>query len=229
MTTVARTCSVEGCEKKHTARGFCAAHYRRHRNGESMELRVTLSNDNRVCDWYWCTRPSRSAGYCDTHYVRKTRNQDMDAPFKSWRVGSCTHPGCKRPYSNNGYCELHARRAAKGTDMDAPVRKAKIFSKCLIGGCRGKHESYGLCQNHSRTSRNYKLSPLQLIMAYEQGCALCNQKDNLHIDHDHKCCPTHRNTCGECIRGVLCGSCNTGLGHLKDNVDILRAAILYLS
>lgn len=229
MTTVARICSVESCGRKHTARGFCAAHYRRHRNGEPMELRVTISNENRICDWPWCGRPSRSAGYCDTHYARSQRGQDMDAPFKKWRSGSCTHPGCERPYDANGYCTLHAKRASKGTDMDAPVRKSGVFSGCLITGCGEGHESYGLCSRHSQTARNYKLSPIQLLMAYATGCELCRQMEKLHIDHDHSCCASHRNSCGNCIRGVLCGPCNTGLGHLKDDIKILKAAISYLS
>lgn len=33
---------------------------------------------------------------------------------------------------------------------------------------------------------------------------------NFHVDHDHACCPT-RKCCGKCIRGLLCGSCNSAL------------------
>jgi hypothetical protein len=55
-------------------------------------------------------------------------------------------------------------------------------------------------------------------------CAICGTSDSgvmaFHADHDHKT--------GE-KRGVLCHKCNTGLGLLKDNVEILCAAIEYLN
>ncbi len=41
----------------------------------------------------------------------------------------------------------------------------------------------------------------------------------LCVDHDHKT--------GE-IRGLLCDSCNNGLGRFKDNPEILASALSYL-
>ena len=55
-------------------------------------------------------------------------------------------------------------------------------------------------------------------------CAICFTDDpgatNWHADHDH-------NTGQK--RGVLCHKCNTGLGLLKDSVEVLCAAIDYLN
>jgi hypothetical protein len=57
----------------------------------------------------------------------------------------------------------------------------------------------------------------------QQGrcCAICATKttDKWHTDHDHDT---------GAFRGILCHGCNTGLGSLKDNVVICRAAALYL-
>lgn len=63
------------------------------------------------------------------------------------------------------------------------------------------------------------------------ACALCgkvpgedpergrNQKC-LHVDHDHKT--------GK-IRGLLCSSCNRGLGYFGDDPVVLRRAAEYLT
>lgn len=63
-------------------------------------------------------------------------------------------------------------------------------------------------------------------------CLICNihesdTKNGLYVDHDHLCC-NKKNTCGKCIRGLLCKSCNMGLGNFKDKVSSLKNAIIYL-
>lgn len=67
------------------------------------------------------------------------------------------------------------------------------------------------------------------------GCAICGTADpgarGWAFDHDHACCPDTRNdskTCGQCLRGVLCGRCNLGIGLFDDDPARLRAAVAYL-
>lgn len=56
----------------------------------------------------------------------------------------------------------------------------------------------------------------------EQGgkCAVCDkqQKQHLHVDHDH--------TTG-IVRGLLCSDCNTALGHLHDSPIIISRLLQY--
>ena len=64
-------------------------------------------------------------------------------------------------------------------------------------------------------------------------CAICgsetpriNGGKYFAIDHDHACCPTSK-VCGKCVRGLLCGVCNSRLGILED-VEWVAKAQAYL-
>lgn len=60
------------------------------------------------------------------------------------------------------------------------------------------------------------------------GCGGPNRAErNLHIDHDHACCPGTY-SCGRCIRGLLCSQCNTALGLLGDDVTKVMNLAAYL-
>ncbi len=62
------------------------------------------------------------------------------------------------------------------------------------------------------------------------GCAICSNGPGAKgwcVDHDHGCCPGGQ-SCGACIRGILCGSCNLMLGLARDDTTILSAAVRYL-
>ena len=64
----------------------------------------------------------------------------------------------------------------------------------------------------------------ELLAKQDNKCALCDvilgmgrDSYSLTIDHDHSCCNPKRtwNTCGKCVRGILCRSCNVKLGHYE--------------
>lgn len=84
----------------------------------------------------------------------------------------------------------------------------------------------------------------ELLKSQGRRCAICRtalDDDDRHwtVDHDHSCCsgtsgkgvkvgrPRGRG-CGQCIRGILCSNCNGGLGLLRDDPALLRAAAVYL-
>lgn len=86
----------------------------------------------------------------------------------------------------------------------------------------------------ARIKQFFKLSPEQYqCMLDAQGgrCASCPQilepGHGTHIDHDRKCCPGKK-SCGKCVRGILCGTCNVALGMVNDSVSKLKCLIAYL-
>lgn len=67
--------------------------------------------------------------------------------------------------------------------------------------------------------------------AQDHLCAICHEPcksgKRLAVDHDHKCC-SGKKSCGKCIRGLICFTCNSGLNKFRDSPPILYSAILYL-
>lgn len=66
-----RTCSIENCDLKHEARGFCIKHYKRWlRNGDPNKVfrsRIPISTD-RHCSVDGCTEKYHAKGVCSKHY-----------------------------------------------------------------------------------------------------------------------------------------------------------------
>ena len=67
-----------------------------------------------------------------------------------------------------------------------------------------------------------------LIEKQQNLCAICGEEEarekdgkkmRLCLDHDHETMK---------IRGLLCHACNTGIGKLRDSVDLVRKALEYL-
>jgi hypothetical protein len=60
---------------------------------------------------------------------------------------------------------------------------------------------------------------LKFLIASTFSCTICGNEEELVVDHSHS---TNK------IRGMLCNHCNRGLGHFKDNPDLLEYARIYL-
>lgn len=50
-------------------------------------------------------------------------------------------------------------------------------------------------------------------------CMTCTKYKARAVDHDHKCC-LGKTSCGRCVRGLLCGNCNTILGRQRDDAEV---------
>lgn len=107
-------------------------------------------------------------------------------------------------YAENRESHLSNRRAYYIANRD------EIMEKTL---CRQRKRKYGL------TSDDVAV----VVEAQGGKCPICADAITAkkgHVDHDH--------ATGE-LRGVLCGNCNLGLGHFRDNVRLLEEAMRYLS
>jgi hypothetical protein len=61
-----------------------------------------------------------------------------------------------------------------------------------------------------------------LILKQNSKCAICK----IGLDMGKRTCIDHCHNSKK-VRGILCWSCNVGLGHFKDNPELLNQAALY--
>jgi hypothetical protein len=127
---------------------------------------------------------------------------------------------------------------------DFYIRKSGVDAGRPLARCKPCHRTtgqHGYATKHSRRAlerlveRLYNVSPERYRAMRQQQdgrCAICRELPPdgvaLQVDHDHACCPGEA-SCGACVRGLLCGGCNRLLSNARDNVAILRAAIVYLA
>jgi len=90
------------------------------------------------------------------------------------------------------------------------------------------HNWSGFTREDAIMRRQYGISmaEFEALLKYQKGgCAICEKpidalSRRMNIDHCHET--------GK-VRGILCTGCNTGLGHLGDNVEGLQKAMDYLN
>ena len=100
-------------------------------------------------------------------------------------------------------------------NRDHPHRESPEFRK--KSNRKYRISSYGLTQ---------ELFDL-LLEAQQHACGMCHKPFSegqlIHVDHDHACCRGKNRSCGKCIRGLLCHTCNIALGHIERRYAMARA------
>jgi hypothetical protein len=72
-----RTCSVEGCENPHLARGWCSMHYQRWTKTGSLDERPP-----NLCEVEDCERRVHGHGLCHPHWRRWRKHDDPGGPIR---------------------------------------------------------------------------------------------------------------------------------------------------
>ncbi len=191
---------------------------------------------DQLCSFTSCGKPVCCKGLCKAHYTQLGRGQEL-RPTLDALPRACRIEGCDRPIRvvRDQLCQSHYDRRRRGTldglgpracvvccAVFTPIRRAN--TQCCSDACSGKN---------ARLKQKYGLDGAQLnaMLGAQNGqCAICAKDiatDTIHVDHDHACCPTPI-TCGECVRALLCASCNRGIGHFNDDPDLTQAATEYL-
>lgn len=96
-----------------------------------------------------------------------------------------------------------------------------LCSRCYE---KRRHASHPDRIKNSTLRNKYGITIADVRALQADGCAICGSHKrlrgkDLHVDHDHS---TGR------FRGMLCHSCNVGLGNFGDDIERMKKAIAYL-
>lgn len=156
-------------------------------------------------------KPKIKCNYCDTEFVPWLKGQKRCGTMCSGerqKISICKNPFCREEF--------------------APTSKNPKWQLYCSYECSQVMESI---TRHHITPEDYE----SLLIKQEYGCAICGAKESgrkgdnprLQIDHDHSCCPGMF-SCGNCIRGLLCKGCNTGLAMAREDPNILVNAAAHI-
>jgi hypothetical protein len=149
----------------------------------------------------------------ERYYRRKggdLRDNRRTRPLESDGYRTCPDCGERKPAS-----EFAAKsRTADGLHTYCrPCNNARTIASAVR--VHGTVRSQLLMTRYGLTA-----DQVDAMIAKQSGtCAICHTKAAEHVDHDH--------ATGE-VRGVLCFTCNVGLGQFRDNETFLHNAAQYL-
>lgn len=214
-----------------------------------MTQRIARTPNIGTCSVEGCDQPMRKRQWCASHYSQWHRYGEVK-PFQfKWAEVGSTCVVCGSPVEPGQGRRKHCSNACQATDSRTKGTRpteavcdfcGKAFSLGRERTGRLQRVDTKWCPDCGRDSpdvqrfRRYGITKQQYDEAKERGCSICGALDRkLHIDHDHACCSTNGGhgsaTCGECVRGLICGPCNRGLGLFGDDPAALIRAANYLS
>lgn len=137
-------------------------------------------------------------------------------------------------------------------NLEAGFSRAANKKDGYSSQCKACKKEYALLNPRTRTENDAARERIRGLMRYynmtleeyetmwnnQEGlCAICERPERattkagavrlLAVDHDHRCCPG-RNSCGQCIRALLCTDCNQSMGKAGDSPKRLRAMADYI-
>lgn len=191
-----------------------------------------------------CGKPSLTYRCPDCSAKHKVFQDRQNAKHKktNWTGLKEFHATCDRCDKPFRYKQSMAGRPRKY--CDACVKRGRAPRQVLIleGNCRECQQAFLFetfkgsqpktycserCHNRAKNREHqWGLSPeawRALLASQDHKCKICinplGEAQERHIDHCHET---------QQMRGVLCNTCNVGLGMFQDSSDLLRAALAYL-
>jgi Recombination endonuclease VII len=169
--------------------------------------------------------------YADT----RRRKYQSDPAERVRRLGQTRSPEENREYMQKYYGANKDKWRARRNDPEVKERRSKLRKERYANDAEFRERCKKAARNidpakrrAQRLRRQYGISAAEfdeLIQSQGGGCAICRSPVGdgidrpLYVDHCHK---------SGRVRGLLCSSCNFGIGKFRDDVALLARAIDYL-
>lgn len=182
----------------------------------------------KVCAGPGCSRPPRTLGLCPGHREQLRKGKSLTPLLPRRTFGSCM----VRDPEGRKQC-----RDCQEWLPESDFNRRKSRPDGLQDYCRecvakrrdsSQNRDWWLRHKYGISLEQYE----QILVQQDGRCGACGTDDSkprksFAVDHDHSCCPGKR-ACGNCVRGLLCSTCNSGLGFFNDDPARLQSAIDYL-
>jgi hypothetical protein len=223
------------CGKERVAgQGLCSACYSRFRRNGSVARKNVINSGK--CSVDGCVEKSFSKNLCSLHYQRHRgpvwsawkaiRSKFKDEYPARWGSFEAFREDVgERPTRDHQLRRIDRTRPWSKTNahwLPPVINKKDSMSPAERSVY---HREWFLQRRFKITGDQFK----EMLAAQGGGCAICGRPEthkgrkgkskHLSVDHCH--------SSGK-VRGLLCVSCNRGIGYFEDRIDRLRNAIFYL-
>lgn len=210
-------CGVEIPRGRRWGARFCSVSCKQASYDAASRARTLQRHMARTHSCAWCREPfdlekRLDARFCSVKCADAWNNHQRSLIAKRAKLAerkSCEVCGKPVPGERSRgaiYCSVECKQLSQRST--SPVAK----QQSLVWNLRNKY--------------NLTVEEFNELLASQDGkCAICRTDEwpgNGHRPHVDHCHSTNK------VRGALCHDCNLGLGHFKDRIDLLEAAIAYL-
>ena len=185
------------------------------------------------CSVDGCVAVVRCRGWCSKHYTRWQRHGDTAITLRN-------------PPATGDATEKMCPRCGNTKPIDQFGLRSNGTPKGYCRNCEAQYQATHAATTHGREQRRVARSKWNdgnhgYFLNYRYGITV-EDYDQMLADQDGRCaiCGTDEPGSGNVkwavdhchdslkVRGLLCTTCNTGLGYFKDDPQRLRAAAEYL-
>ena len=145
-----KVCKIDGCNKKHYAKGYCSYHYERFRKYGDPE--IVFPGPRIGCLVEGCGGEHFGLGYCRKHYERFKKYGDplvvdhAHGGISRKENPICSIEGCEKPVQARGWCSMHYKRWELYGNPLADFTRTR--AECSVKGCSRPAHAHGYCQVH---------------------------------------------------------------------------------